>query len=193
MRWVLYFHAMEKEIKIDDKTFHLFLSREEILKKVDETVAWMDETYGQSEDLPVVIPILNGALFYAMDVLRKTERDYQWFPVKISSYTGMERGKEVDILSSDLGFLRGREVLIIEDIVDTGHTMNAFVKELKSVLPRSIRMASLLIKPEALQMEVKPDYVGFEIGREFIVGYGMDYNEKGRSLEHIYQFRGATD
>lgn len=190
---MLYFHAMEKEIKIDDKTFHLFLSREEILKKVDETVAWMDETYGQSEDLPVVIPILNGALFYAMDVLRKTERDYQWFPVKISSYTGMERGKEVDILSSDLGFLRGREVLIIEDIVDTGHTMNAFVKELKSVLPRSIRMASLLIKPEALQMEVKPDYVGFEIGREFIVGYGMDYNEKGRSLEHIYQFRGATD
>lgn len=193
MRWVQYFHAMEKEIKIDDKSFQLFLSREDIMEKVEETVAWIDEVYKESEDLPVVIPILNGALFYAMDVLRKTERDYQWFPVKISSYTGMERGKEVDILSSDLGFLRGREVLIIEDIVDTGHTMNAFVKELKSVLPRSIRLATLFMKPEALQMDVKPNYVGFEIGKEFIVGYGMDYNEKGRALEHIYQFREATE
>jgi hypoxanthine phosphoribosyltransferase len=186
---VLYFHGMEKEIKIDDKTFELFLSRKEILEKVEETVQWMNETYGEPENLPVVIPILNGALFYAMDVLRQVEGEYQWFPVKISSYTGMERGKEVEILSSDLGFLRGRDVLIIEDIVDTGHTMAAFVKELRSVLPRSIRMASLLIKPEALEMEVKPDYVGFEIGKEFIVGYGMDYNEKGRALEHIYQFR----
>ena len=180
---------MEKEIKIDDKTFELFLSRKEILEKVEETVQWMDETYSEPENLPVVIPILNGALFYAMDVLRQVEGEYQWFPVKISSYKGMERGKEVEILSSDLGFLRGRDVLIIEDIVDTGHTMAAFVKELRSVLPRSIRMASLLIKPEALEMEVKPDYVGFEIGKEFIVGYGMDYNEKGRALEHIYQFR----
>jgi hypoxanthine phosphoribosyltransferase len=181
---------MEKQIKIDDKTFHLFLSKEQIEEKVAETIDWVDETYRESENLPVVIPILNGALFYAMDVLRKTERYYQWFPVKISSYTGMERGKMVDIQSSDLGFLRGRDVLIIEDIVDTGHTMAAFITELKSVLPRSIRLATLLIKPDALEMEVKPDYVGFEIGKEFIVGYGMDYNEKGRALEHIYQFKG---
>ncbi len=187
---VQYIHGMEKQIKIDDKTFHLFLSQEEIMAKVEETVAWMNETYKDSKDLPVVIPVLNGALFYAMDVLRKTDGYYQWFPVKISSYSGMKRGKIVDIQSSDLGFLRGREVLIIEDIVDSGHTMAAFIAELKSVLPRSIRLATLLIKPAALEMEVKPDYAGFEIGKEFIVGYGMDYNEKGRSLEHIYQYQG---
>jgi hypoxanthine phosphoribosyltransferase len=182
---------MEKSIQSEDKKFHLFLSRDDIMEQVERTVRWMDSTYADSDNLPVVIPVLNGALFYAMDVLRRSEREWQWFPVKISSYSGMERGKEVDILSSDLGFLRGRDVLIIEDIVDTGHTMTAFYKELRSVLPNSLRLASLLIKPEALQMKVQPDFVGFEIGREFIVGYGMDYKEKGRSLEHIYQYHGG--
>jgi hypoxanthine phosphoribosyltransferase len=186
---VQYIHGMEKQITIEDKTFELFLSRAAISEKVNETVSWMDRTYRDCASLPVVIPILNGALFYAMDVLRKTDRYYQWFPVKISSYKGMERGKKVDIQSSDLGFLRGREILIIEDIVDTGHTMAAFIKELESVLPRSIRLATLLIKPAALEKEIKPDYVGFEIGKEFVVGYGMDYNEKGRALEDIYQYK----
>ena len=145
---------MSENIQIDDRYFTPYIPEEEIQDKVKECAKWIDKEYGDSKSLPVVIPILNGAIFFAVDVFRKCKTELQIFPVKISSYKGMQRGKEINIFSSDLGFLRGKDVLIIEDIVDTGHTIRAFKKELNAVLPSSIRLATLLLKPESLECEV---------------------------------------
>jgi hypoxanthine phosphoribosyltransferase len=181
---------MSDNIQLEDKYFAPFISKEDIDKKVKDCASWIDEVYGNSDELPVVIPILNGAIFFAVDVFRHCKTELQIFPVKISSYKGMQRGKEINVFSSDLGFLRGKDVLIIEDIVDTGHTIQAFRKELNAVLPSSIRIATLLMKPDALECDVQPDFTGFEIENDFVVGYGMDLNEKGRTLERIYRHLG---
>lgn len=183
---------MKEKITIEDKEFEVYIRQQQIREKVEELTPKIDDAFRDAQKLPVAIPILNGALNFAMDFFSGSELEYQWFPVKISSYTGMERGKEIEILSSDLSFLRGRDVLILEDIVDSGHTMATFIKELEAVLPRSIRLATLLIKPKALEKEIRPDWVGFEITNEFVVGYGMDYNEKGRALQQIYHHKGNS-
>lgn len=178
---------MSNMIQIEDKFFTPYISEQEIQERVNACAQWVDQLYDGEEQLPVVIPILNGAAFFAVDLLRACSTDLQIFPVKITSYKGMKRGKEIDILSSDLGFLRGRRVIIVEDIIDTGHTMNAFLKEVHSVLPKSVHLASLLLKPGTIQLDIPVDFVGFEIENDFVVGYGMDYNERGRSLQALYQ------
>lgn len=181
---------MSENIEIENEFFTPYISEKQIQKRVNDCAKWIDEKYNDSEELPLAIPILNGAIFFAVDVFRKCKTELQIFPVKISSYKGMQRGKEINIFSSDLGFLRGREVLIIEDIVDSGHTIHAFRKELKAVLPSSIHLATLLLKPDALKVDVKPDFTGFEIENDYVIGYGMDINEKARNLKSIYRHLG---
>jgi hypoxanthine phosphoribosyltransferase len=155
------------------------------------------ETYGDSEvHLLCVLKGSRGffsALIEVLNRIRRYTRNHQSIPfiehyVRIKSYEGTASTGDVRITSDDLTVLNGKHVLIIEDIIDTGHTLSAFIPHLLEFTPSSIRIASLLLKDlpeESVRERIKPDFCGFLIPPEFVIGFSLDYNEVYRDLEHI--------
>jgi len=175
---------MEK-VKVRDKEFSLFLTAEDIEKAVDQ-VAEMINIDMQGKD-PLFICVLNGAFIFASDLLKKVEVECEITFVKLSSYTGTRSTNTVRELIGLDHPLEGRTVIIIEDIIDTGITMGYTLKKLRDLGATDVRIASLLFKPEAFKKNYAIDYVGIVIPNEFIVGYGLDYDEHGRNLPDIYK------
>ncbi|MFN8322308.1 MAG: hypoxanthine phosphoribosyltransferase [Chitinophagales bacterium] len=176
---------MEKLVKLNDKTFRLYKSESEILSAVRNVAHLINEDYIGKR--PLLVPILNGSFMFASDLIKELMLDCELSFVKAASYTGTTTtGKLINLigLSEDI---EGRHVILIEDIVDTGHTLAKVIPTFLERNPASLKIASLLLKPQALQTDVTVDYVGMEIPNEFIVGYGLDYNGLGRNLRDIYQ------
>lgn len=135
---------------------------------------------------PVFLGVLSGSFLFLSDLVRKTTFDSQLAFVKISSYDGTESTGEV---KQQLGIdfdIEGRDIIIVEDIVETGHSMNYLLDYLRKRKPASISICTLFFKPEKFLYEYKIDYTALSIGSEFIVGYGLDYNQLGRNLKDIY-------
>lgn len=135
---------------------------------------------------PVFLGVLSGSFLFLSDLVRKTTFDSQLAFVKISSYDGTESTGEV---KQQLGIdfdIEGRDIIIVEDIVETGHSMNYLLDYLRKRKPASISICTLFFKPEKFLYEYKIDYTALSIGGEFIVGYGLDYNQLGRNLKDIY-------
>jgi len=109
--------------------------------------------------------------------------------IKLSSYSGLESTGEVATVIGLTTEIENRHVIVVEDIIDTGKTMSDFLPTLKKMNPASVAFATFLLKPDALKFDLKIDYIGFEIPNKFVIGYGMDYNERGRNLRGIYQLR----
>ena len=178
---------MKKTVVAHDKSFELFISEQEIQARLLAIGNEIHEKYQDKQ--PLFIGVLNGAFIFAADLIRACgDLDCEIIFVKLSSYQGMSSsGKVISVIGVEPNVVKDRDIIIIEDIVDTGKTMNDFVAALKSYEPKSIALATMFLKPDALEHEVKVDYVGFSIPNKFILGYGLDYDGLGRNLSEVYQ------
>ncbi|WP_111670756.1 hypoxanthine phosphoribosyltransferase [Algoriphagus litoralis] len=175
---------MEK-IKIKDLHFELFVSRERINERI-KGLAKEIMANSQGEEL-IILGILNGSFVFMADLVREIDLAVHCEFIKISSYQGTgTTGKVRSVLGLSID-LTGKNVLIVEDIVDTGISMNYLLSELSAHKPRILSVATLLFKKDAFRFNYKLDYVGFEIPDKFVVGYGLDYDGLGRNLPDLYQ------
>jgi len=172
-------------IKIKDKQFGIYLSAEEINLRSSQIGQAITQDFAGNE--LVVLGILNGSFMFMADLCRHINLPLSATFIKVSSYSGTEStGKVVSILGLEEK-IEGKCVLIVEDIVDTGISMNHLLKALSEFKPAQLSIVTLLHKPDAFQFNYTLDYVGFEIPNKFVVGYGLDYEGLGRNLPNIYQ------
>jgi len=174
-------------VHIHDRSFEIYLKSEDIQTKVKELAHQISQTYAD-KDL-VFIAVLNGSFMFASDLMKSISIPCEISFVKVSSYQGTNSSGRVDELIGLNTNIQGRDIIILEDIVDTGITMNKIYTYLNSFEPASLKIASMLYKPDAFSGKHAPDLVGFSIPNEFVVGYGLDYNEQGRNLESIYKLK----
>jgi hypoxanthine phosphoribosyltransferase len=168
-----------------DKNFTPYISREEISKRVNEIAASINEDYRNKQ--PVFIAILNGAFVFASDLFKQITVPAEISFIKLSSYDGTSSTGKVTATIGLENSLQNKDIIIIEDIIDTGETMHYLLPELLSQSPSSIKICALLHKKEATQYPIQIDYLGFEIPDLFVVGYGLDYNGLGRNMNEILQ------
>jgi len=172
-------------IKLHDKSFDTYLSEETIQEKVREIAYAINRDYKNKR--PLFIAILNGSFMFAADLFKYLTIEAEICFIKLASYKGMKSsGNIITAIGLDQD-LYDRDVVIIEDIVDTGKTLNEFLPKLYHQQPKSFKIAALLHKPEATQYPLTIDYTGFSIPNKFVVGYGLDYDGLGRNLKEIYQ------
>lgn len=171
-------------ICVHDKFFVPFIKRESIEARVGELGRDIDRAYAGKS--PILIGILNGSFMFAADLARALTISAEVSFVKLKSYQGTaSTGAVTEAIGLETD-IRGRHVIIVEDIVDTGKTLFSFLPWLQNKGPATIAIASFLSKPEALCFPVKPDFVAFEIPNKFVVGYGLDYDGLGRTFADLY-------
>ncbi len=177
-------------------TKKVLFTAEEIRKKVIEMTEELQLCYSPQEGMneealyqkPVALCVLKGALFFFADLMREVDVDFQIDFIRLSSYGNSDTSSGKVIIVNDTNIdLKGRDVLIVEDIVDSGHSMAFLREEFRKRGARSIRIASLVDKYERREADVKVDFAGFTMSNGFIVGYGMDYAEEYRALPAIYE------
>lgn len=172
-------------IKVHDKSFETYLDEKIISQRVKEIAALINQDYTGKR--PLFIAILNGSFIFAADLFRHLTIEADLCFIKLASYKGMKSsGKVVTSIGLEED-LFGKDVIIVEDIVDTGKTLHNFLPKLVHQQPNSLRIATLLHKSEATEYPLKLDYIGFDIPDKFVVGYGLDYDGLGRNLKEIYQ------
>ncbi len=176
-------------IQVNDKYFESYLSEEKIHARINELAENINSNY-QNKNL-VFIVILNGAFMFASDLIKKVSVPCEVTFVKLSSYQGMQSTGRVDEIIGLTTDISGKDVIIVEDIVDTGITIGKVRKLLLSSKPKSTSICTLLFKPEAFSGEQNPEIIGFSIPNDFVVGYGLDYDEKGRNLPCIYKIKAS--
>lgn len=177
---------MNAKIKLHDLVFEKMISAAEIDAAVSRVAEQINADYCSTEQPPIIFSVLNGAFMFTSDLCKKFEFCPEITFVKLSSYDGTESSGAVKSLIGLNKSVEGRDVIIVEDIVDSGNTIVYIDQYLKGLNPASVRYCSLFLKPNSYDKDVKIDYVAMEIGNEFIVGYGLDYNELGRNLQDIY-------
>ena len=174
-------------VKVHDKTFETYLSEETILQRVKEVATDINKDYAGKR--PFCIAILNGSFMFASDLFKNLTIEAELCFIKLASYKGMRSsGKVVTSIGLDDDIF-GKDVIVVEDIVDTGKTLTNFLPKLLHQQPTSLKIATLLHKPEATEYPLTLDYVGFDIPNKFVIGYGLDYEGLGRNLREIYQLK----
>lgn len=171
-------------ITVHDKRFRLYMPESEILAEVKRVAQEISRDLKGKD--PIFCPTLTGAFMFMTDLARELDFDARIRFVKFSSYSGMASTGKVN---NELVFpekCRGSHVVIVEDIVDTGLTMDSMLKELAKLEPASVRIATFFFKPDSFQKDFKIDYIGRSIPNDFIVGYGLDYDDLGRFYRDIY-------
>jgi hypoxanthine phosphoribosyltransferase len=172
-------------IRVLDKTFVPYLSASEIQQRIVELATQINKDYkGKS---PIFIGILNGSFMFASDLYKYIDLASNISFIKLVSYKGTSSSGTVITAIGLEEDLQGKDIILIEDIVDTGKTMSEFIPSLQKQNPTSIVICSLLQKPDALQFPIEVKYVGFNIPNKFVVGYGLDYDGFGRNSEEIFQ------
>jgi hypoxanthine phosphoribosyltransferase len=172
-------------IKVHDKQFDVYLPENEILEKVKALATQISKDYAGKR--PLFIAILNGSFMFAADLFKHLSIEAELCFIKLASYKGMKSsGKVLTTIGLEEDIF-GKDVIIVEDIVDTGKTLNKFLPKLEHQQPKSLKIATLLHKPDATEYPLKLDYVGFTIPNKFVVGYGLDYDGLGRNFKEIYQ------
>ena len=172
------------KVRILDKEFKLFISEKQIQEAVEKMASRMNkELKGKKV---IFIGILNGCFMFAADLVKHLDLDCTITFLKLASYQGSSSTGKVKRLIGLNEDVKDQTVVVIEDIVDTGITLDFIQKQLRGYEPAEIKLATLLYKPEACREDVTLDYVGIEIPDDFVVGYGLDYNGHGRNLRQIY-------
>ena len=174
-------------IRLHDKDFIPFLSEAEISACVKKIAAKIDEDFADKS--PVLISILKGAYIFQSDLSRSISIPHEVDFIKVSSYVGTQ---STGIVKEEIAFkdyLKGRHVILVEDIVETGTTLEFLQKRAKEMEFASFSVVSLLLKPDCLKTNIDFYQIGLVIPNAFVVGYGMDYNELGRDLKSIYKLQ----
>ena len=174
-------------LQIHDKTFEIFIAKDEIQAEVKSLADQINTDYAGKE--VVFVAILNGAFMFAADLMKTIHLPSEISFVKVSSYQGTNTTGRVDEVIGLNTKITNKHVILIEDIVDTGITMDKVYSLLNVEKPASIEIISLLYKPEAFKGKHVPKYIGFSIPNKFVLGYGLDYNEHGRNTEDLYQLK----
>ncbi len=173
-------------LNIDKKEFGLIIEHDQIQKRIRLIGTQINVAY--EKQVPVFIGILNGSFMFMSDLMKEIDIAAEICFIKLASYEGETRKDEVQEIIGLCVDIKDREVILIEDIVDTGNTLNYLLERIKEKEPASVSICTLLLKPKKLQHQFKNiAYVGFEIPDDFVVGYGMDYNGLGRNLKDIYK------
>jgi hypoxanthine phosphoribosyltransferase len=173
----------DKPIYIHNSRFKPAISEERILEVIRGMANDLNRDLGDKK--PLFLSVLNGAFLFTADLIKHFNSECEISFVKLASYSGTESGtlKSLIGLSENIS---GRNIVILEDIIDSGATVEALLEELKQKNPASVKIAALIFKPEAFKRNFSIDYVGLKIPNDFIVGYGMDYDGLGRNLRDIY-------
>ena len=174
-------------IKIKEKQFKPYIPENEIHNKVKEIGKAISKDYAGKN--PLLITVLNGAFIFSSDLLRAIDIDVEITFIRLSSYEELQSTGNVKELLGLKENIFGRDILLIEDIVDTGETLSHLEAVFEDLGPKSFKVVSLLHKPESQKKASSPAYVGFTIPPKFVVGYGLDYDGLGRGLKEIYQLQ----
>ncbi|MDR1981871.1 MAG: hypoxanthine phosphoribosyltransferase [Tannerellaceae bacterium] len=172
-------------IRLKDKEFELFIPEKEILEAIKKMAIQIEKDMAGTN--PLFVGILNGAFMFIADLMRYLDGPYELTFARYSSYHGIRTTGMVHEIMAVKADMKERVVILLEDIVDTGFTMQFVMNKLKKEGAKEVKLATMLFKPEALKCELTPDYVGLEIPNDFIVGYGLDYDEQGRAYRDIYK------
>ncbi len=176
---------MNTVVQVKDKKFALYISEDKIQARVKEVAAQIDEDLRKKN--PLFVVVLNGSYVFAADLLRNINFPCEITFVRMSSYEGDHSTGEVKQVLGLNENIEGRTVVIVEDIIESGCTMKEMLRLLGTKKPKEVYITSLFVKPGCLKVDLKIDYRCFDIENDFIVGYGLDYNQEGRNLPHIYQ------
>ncbi|GHT62526.1 hypoxanthine phosphoribosyltransferase [Bacteroidia bacterium] len=175
------------EVQLKDKKFELFIPEKVIIKEIERVAK--DIARDMKDKNPLFICVLNGAFMFASDLIKGIDILCEIGFIRLKSYQGQQSSGSIKEIQGLVEDVENRHVVIVEDIIDTGHTMSYMVNKFKAENPASVKIACLLFKPNALETDTKPDYCALEIPNDFIVGYGLDYDGLGRNLKDIYKIK----
>ena len=175
-----------KQIKLKDKTFRVSIPYEEISKAIDKVAEKINSDFNGCEDIPVLLCVLNGSIMFMGELMKRLEFNCQIVSTKLTSYDGTSTTGKVKQALGLTADITGRRVIVVEDIVDTGNTIVELQKILADAGATESKICTLLYKPEACRKDLTLDYVAMEIPNDFIVGFGLDYDELGRNYKDIY-------
>ncbi len=178
-------NVMDK-VKLYDKTFKTFIPYDRLKKAIDEVADKINADFNGCEDIPVLLCVLNGSIMFTSELMKRLTFNCQIVSTKLTSYEGTNTTGKVKQAMGLTADIKGRRVIIVEDIVDSGNTIVELKRILQEKEVAESRICTLLLKPEAYKKDVKIDYVAMEIPNDFIVGFGLDYDELGRNLRDIY-------
>jgi hypoxanthine phosphoribosyltransferase len=174
-----------RTITLHDCQFSTYMYEEEIIARIHMLAEQLEQDYSGKN--PLFLAVLNGSFMFTADLMKRVNIPCEISFIRMSSYQDMQStGKVREVLGLTEN-IEGRDVVVIEDIVDTGHTVNALLQQLNEKKPASIEIITLLMKPECLQHQLDVKYVAKSIPNDFVVGYGLDYNGLGRNLRDIYK------
>ena len=180
---------MSDTIHLQNKHFKVLYSKDQLDSFVSQIVHQikLDLSHLKPNDIAFIV-VLNGSFLFASDLLKQLQSQSHVYFVKYNSYTGTtSKSIKTHLTIDEPEALKQKTLIVLEDIIDTGKTLKKIVADLKKYQPRKIKIGSLFFKPDCYQENLKIDYIGKEISHEFIVGYGMDYNQQGRLLPQVYQ------
>lgn len=172
-------------ITVHDKQFKPYISADKISDEVKRVASEINRDYAGRK--PLFIAVLNGSFMFAADLFKEITIEAEICFIKLASYKGIKSsGQVITAIGLDVDLV-GREIIVIEDIVDTGNTLSKFLPQINHHHPSSLKIAALLHKPEAMVHPIKIDYLGFSVPNKFLLGYGLDYDGLGRNIKEIYQ------
>ncbi|MBX0332768.1 hypoxanthine phosphoribosyltransferase [Pontibacter sp. HSC-14F20] len=174
-----------RTITIHDCEFSTYMYEEEIIARIVMLAEQIEQDYAGKN--PLFLAVLNGSFMFTADLMKRINIPCEISFIRMSSYQDMQSTGQVKEVLGLTDNIEGRDVVVIEDIVDTGHTINALLQQLNEKNPSSIEVITLLMKPECLQHQLDVKYVAKSIPNDFVVGYGLDYNGLGRNLRDIYK------
>ena len=181
-------HSWETQktiVQVNDKSFEILINEEDLKSRIKEMGEELSNSYKDKD--PLFIAILNGSFVFAADLYREINISSEITFIKLSSYNNLQStGKIRELIGLQKNIFK-RNIVLIDDIIDSGTTMVWLIDHLNELGPSSIELVSLLVKPDAISKKLKPGYTGFEIENKFVVGYGLDYDGYGRNLKDIYQ------
>ena len=176
---------MTQRIRVHDKEFEPYISAATLNARIQELAASINRDFDGRK--PLFIAILNGSFMFASDLFKFITIDAEICFIKLASYKGTKSsGHVITAIGLDVDII-GRDIIILEDIVDTGKTLNEFLPQIHHQQPASVSLVALLHKPDATVYPVKIDYLGFSIPNKFVVGYGLDYDGLGRNIKELYR------
>lgn len=175
-----------KSVTLHDKTFVPYISNAELMAAIDKVAEKIIENHKNDTEPPILLCVLNGSVMFVSELMKRIELPLELMSIKVASYSGTSSVGPVKEVQGLTGSVKGRNVIVCEDIVDTGKTLAYLSETLHERGAAKVEMCTMLTKPDVYKGNIPLDYVGLEIENRFIVGFGLDYDQLGRNINEIY-------